>query len=877
MEKYSPQDIEKQIYQKWEQHQCFNPDTAVKTQKNFSIVIPPPNVTGYLHIGHALVNSLQDLIVRRKRMQGYRTLWLPGTDHAGIATQMVVEKYLRTQGIERKALGKQKFIEAVWKWKKKHGNQISKQLQRLGASLDWSRERFTLDEGLSEAVRQSFVQLYNQGFIYRAEYLVNWCPKDQTALSDLEVEHQEVTGAITQIRYPLADGSGFIEIATTRAETLLGDTAIAVHPTDKRYKNLIGKKAIVPLVARQIPIIADEMCDLSFGTGALKITPAHDHNDFLIGKKHSLEFINIFTADAKLNEIYPPLQGLDRFTAREKVIELLKEQNLWVSTKKHCHKIGYSQRSRVVVEPRLSTQWFCKMKEMAAAAIKQVEKENIAFYPVAQKKVFYEWLTNIQDWCISRQLWWGHSIPAWHCEQCEAIQVAQKKPIDCQKCHCLKLQADPDVLDTWYSSALFPFSTMGWPSTKTKDFQNFYPTSLLITGYDILFFWVARMIMLGLKLTKQLPFPEVVLHGLVRDAKGDKMSKTKGNVIDPLNIIDKHGADALRFTLCSLVVDCNDLKLLEKDILQSKFFLNKLWNASAFVLYHLEQNNIKQELARPEKLDIFTIWIIKELQNTICIVNKQLDKYCFFAYADALYNFIWGKFCDWYLEISKPMLFGKLTKAEQISALYGLNLVLQTILKLLHPICPFVTEKLWGKLPTTSGLLITKEYPSHKPELLNQDSSSATHIISIIEQIRTIKGASNLQPREPVALFITPQTPKLAQAITHHKLIFQALAGVSSISFTAQIKKKAGFALSQTGKIQFMLDLSQKLDVAGDQKRLQTQLQKHQKRQEQLALKLANPQFISNAPASLVQANKQEVKELAELKEQLALQLQKLG
>ena len=491
MQKYSPENLEKAIYQKWEDADSFNPDKKKDAKNKFSIVIPPPNVTGYLHIGHALVNSLQDIIVRKKRMEGCHTLWLPGTDHAGIATQMVVEKDLLKQGIKRKEIGKKAFVKKVWEWKEKHGNQIYNQLKRLGASLDWSRERFTLDEGLSNAVRKSFVQLYNEGLIYRAEYLVNWCPKDQTALSDLEVDYYDIQGEITQIRYPIEGQENFLEIATTRPETLLGDSAIAVHPDDKRYSSYVGKFAIVPLVKRKIPIIADKMVDREFGTGAVKITPAHDPNDFLVGKKHKLEFINIFTPNAKINEIYPPLKGKDRFIARKEIIQLLKEQNLWVNTKKHLHRVGYSQRSKAVIEPRLSTQWFCKMGKMAEAALNAVDenKKEIQFFPASQEKVFFEWLNNIEDWCISRQLWWGHPIPAYYCQNCSYINVAEEIPKFCKECKSDNLKADEDVLDTWYSSGLFPFSTMGWPDETKEDYKNFYPNSLLITGYDILFFF----------------------------------------------------------------------------------------------------------------------------------------------------------------------------------------------------------------------------------------------------------------------------------------------------------------------------------------------------------------------------------------------------
>ena len=906
MEKYSPQEIEQPIYQQWEKGNCFNPDKKKEHKEKFSIVIPPPNVTGYLHIGHALVNTLQDIIIRKKRMQGTQTLWLPGTDHAGIATQMVVEKDLLSQGIQRKKIGKDAFVKKVWEWKEKHGNQIYQQLKRLGASLDWSRERFTLDKGLSKAVRKSFVKLYNEGLIYRAEYLVNWCPKDQTALSDLEVDYLDVTGEITQIRYPLIGSNNFIEIATTRPETLLGDTAIAVHPDDQRYKNLIGKQVLVPLVQRKISIIVDNMVDSNFGTGVVKITPAHDPNDFELGKKYQLDFINIFTSDAKLNGIYPPLQGLDRFVARKKVITLLKKQNLWISTKKHSQRLGYSQRSKTVIEPRLSTQWFCKMKTMAKASINQVNNKNIRFYPPSQEKIFREWMNNIQDWCISRQLWWGHPIPAWHCLDCQKITVTDPPRKTCYYCQSKNLQQDPDVLDTWFSSALFPFSTMGWPK-KTSDLAKFYPNSLLVTGYDILFFWVARMIMMGIQLTGKVPFPEVILHGLVRDAKGDKMSKTKGNVIDPLKIIEKHGADSLRFALCSLTIDSRDLKLPENAILQAKFFINKLWNATSFVLYHLAKNNITNiedfqvkichniEKQTPYNIEKYTLWILKELDELIVSCDLSLKYYRFFAYANALYNFTWGKFCDWYIEISKPMLFEKFREHEKKSALYGIIKVLENLFQLLHPVCPFVSEYLWQKLPTTKGLLIEQEYSTQTKkynfnlQTSNFEYETTKAYIQLITQIRTIKGENNLQPKDSISLFLQKKEKNHLTAldlsqITKELPIFQTLAGIEKIEFVDQIEKKEGFALGQLDfktsnvfvKRDFMIDLSQNLDIEGEQKRLSTGLQKNQKRKYQLEKKLQNPNFRTKAPANLVQANQQEVTDLAQKIAKLQTQLQHL-
>lgn len=875
MKKYNPNSIEQAIYSIWEGKNFFNPDSYPGKGKNYSIVIPPPNVTGCLHIGHALVNSLQDILIRRKRMQGYRCLWLPGTDHAGIATQMVVERDLLTKGIVRKEIGKTEFVKKIWEWKEKHGNQIYQQLKRLGASLDWSRERFTLDDGLSAAVKKSFVKLYKEGLIYRGEYMVNWCPKDQTALSDLEVDHIQIESEITTIRYPLVDG-GFIEVATTRPETMLGDTAVAVHPEDLRYKNLINKKVLVPLIEREITVIADESCDPEFGTGAVKITPAHDPNDFFIGKKHGLEFINIFEKDATINDIYPALQGVERFKARQLIIAELKQKKLWVSTEKHLANVGHSQRSKTIIEPRISTQWFCKMDKMAEVALEKLNQGSIKFVPQAQEKIFREWLTNIKDWCISRQLWWGHSIPAYHCQDCTKITVAEAQPSCCEHCQSKNLVADPDVLDTWYSSGLFPFSTMGWPKTDKADYQNFYPNSVLVTGYDILFFWVARMIMLGLKLTKKLPFPAVFTHGLVRDEKGEKMSKTKGNVIDPLNIIEKHGADALRFSLCSLTVGSKDLKLPEQNIIQSKHFINKVWNAVNFSFYHFEQNKIVESIEQPAEIDLFTKWILKRSHQVLEQYNEYLDRYRFFEVASLIYKFIWGEVCDWYLEIIKPMLFDKIDNKSKRSALFGLQQVLEISLKLLHPICPFVTEKLWQELPTTRGYLITQQFSELNSSWQQVATNDAQEIIDLVNRIRTVKGENNISPKQKIDLFLVCSKISLNKKIQEIEPVLIALAGIDNLYYQNKIIQKKGFATSEGLIFSFAIDLTKGLDLVGEQKRLQAELNKIIKRKEHLNSQLKNELFRQKAPAKLVAKNEKEVEQLKQQQDKLQLQLKEL-
>ena len=731
----------------------FRPE-VFSFQKSYTIVIPPPNVTGSLHIGHALVNTLQDVLVRRKRMQGYNTLWLPGVDHAGIATQMVVEKDLLARGINRKEMNRQQFLDEVWQWKERSGSRITYQLKKLGASLDWTRERFTLDEMLSKAVRRAFVQLYKKGYIYRGEYLVSWCPQSQTALSDLEVEYKEVQGQLTEIRYPLENSDEFIHIATTRPETLLGDTAIAVHPQDERYKKFIGSNAIVPLVKRVIPIIGDESCRPEFGTGAVKITPAHDPNDFLIGKKHKLPFVSIFTENACINNVYPPLQGVERFQARKKIIQLLKEQNLWVASTDYTHSVGHSQRSKAVVEPRISLQWFCDTEIMAGKVLEKIKEKKFRVVPSSQEKILIEWLTNIDSWCISRQLWWGHRLPVWYCDECHKINVSEEDITDCEYCQSGNLRQETDVLDTWFSSGLFPFSTLGWPE-KTADYEKFYPNSTLITAYDILFFWVARMAMLGIELTGELPFPETFTHGLIRDAQGKKMSKTIGNVIDPMDIIESEGADTLRLTLCSLTHMAQDIKLSDEATKSCKFFLNKVWNMVAFALPYIEKNENWVSL-ESEELHPFDTWILRKLDETIQAINEALDTYNFYEYYKIIRNFTWNIFCGWYIEMAKPLLLGKISPQFQKTTPAVLKYCIENILLLLHPIVPFITEELWHKMSISKKSIVVSKFPVSAIYHQNFQISAVENFLFFIETIRTIRGENLIHPSQKIpTLFVS--------------------------------------------------------------------------------------------------------------------------
>ncbi|HDD43779.1 MAG TPA: valine--tRNA ligase, partial [Candidatus Desulfofervidus auxilii] len=674
---YNPEKVEKKWYQHWIEKGLFKANLKEK-KKVFSMVIPPPNVTGSLHMGHALNVTLQDILARYKKMDGYNVLWVPGTDHAGIATQNVVEKQLKKEGLTRHDLGRDGFIKRVWKWKEEYGHRIINQLKRLGCACDWSRERFTMDDGFSEAVREVFIQLYKEGLIYRGDYIINWCPRCQTALADLEVEHEEREGAFYYIRYLRADGNGYITVATTRPETLLGDTAVAVHPEDERYKDLEGVKVIIPVVKREVPIIFDDFVDKEFGTGALKVTPAHDPYDFEIGRKHNLPLVKVIDETGKMTEEAGPYAGLDRFECRKKILIDLEKQGLLEKIEPIKHSVGHCYRCKTIIEPLVSKQWFVKTKPLAEPAIKAVKEGKTRLIPSGWEKTYYEWMTNIRDWCISRQIWWGHRIPAWYCKECGEIIVEKEKPSNCPKCKSEKIIPETDVLDTWFSSALWPFGTLGWPKD-TEELKIFYPTSVLVTGFDILFFWVARMMMMGLHFMKEVPFYDVYIHALVRDEKGEKMSKTKGNVIDPLDMVEKYGTDALRFTLVSLAAQGRDIRLSEKRIEGYRHFINKIWNAARFVLMNLEEDTMP--IAEPK--NSVDKWILSRLQTIIKKVRNNLDNYDFDKAAYILYHFFWHEFCDWYLEWIKPVLYQPKTIEEKKITQGVLLYTLSEILKLL--------------------------------------------------------------------------------------------------------------------------------------------------------------------------------------------------
>ncbi|MGZ3536945.1 MAG: valine--tRNA ligase, partial [Thermodesulfobacteriota bacterium] len=725
---YDPHQVEEKWYRYWEEQGYFRADEDSE-RTAYSIVIPPPNVTGVLHIGHALNNTLQDILIRFKRMDGYNALWMPGTDHAGIATQNVVEKKLLEEGLDRHTLGREKFIERVWKWKEQSGGTIIGQLKKLGASCDWSRERFTMDEGLSEAVKEVFVRLYQEGLIYRSHYIINWCPRCQTALSDLEVEHQEVLGKLYHLKYPFKERERFVIVATTRPETMLGDTAVAVNPEDERYQGVIGKKVVLPVVNREIPVIADSYVDIEFGTGCLKITPAHDFNDFEIGLKHGLEQIKVIDEAGRMNENAGPYQGMDRFECREKMIEDFERDGILIKIEDYRHVVGHCYRCKTVVEPNLSLQWFVKTKPLAKTAIEAVRDGRTRIIPEVWEKTYFEWMENIRDWCISRQIWWGHRIPAWYCENCGQVIVAKTTPTSCPNCGSNRLIPETDVLDTWFSSALWPFSTMGWPK-ETKLLKRFYPTSVLVTGFDILFFWVARMMMMGLKFMGDVPFRDVYIHGLVRDERGEKYSKTRGNVVDPLDLIDRYGADALRFTLTALTMPGSDLKLSESRTEGYRHFANKIWNASRFVLMNLEEFDLGVMTGEvsPEAFNLPDRWIRGRLNQVIREVRRSLEEYKFNEACHVLYQFIWHEFCDWYLELSKLSLYKGGNEQKRDLTKLTLLEVLDATLRSLHPFMPFITEEIWQQLPRQGekASIMIAEFPN--PDDRYEDASVASEM-----------------------------------------------------------------------------------------------------------------------------------------------------
>jgi len=785
--KYDPKAVEEHWTKFWDENRLSHADETLEAPA-YTIVIPPPNITGSLHIGHAFNNTLQDILIRWKRMQGFNTLWQPGTDHAGIATQNVVERKLKEEGTDRQTLGREKFIERVWKWRGESGGNIVHQLRKLGCSLDWERDRFTMDEGLSKAVREVFVSLYEDGLIYKGDYIINWCPRCHTALSDLEVEHEEKRGHLYHINYPIRGESGFVTIATTRPETLLGDTAVAINPEDERHQSLKGKTLILPIQEREIPVIEDDYVDMSFGSGALKVTPAHDPNDFEIGRRHQLPVVNILNPDGTMNkEAGAKYNGMDRFACRKQLVEDLQSKNLLIKIEDLDHSVGHCYRCHTVVEPYLSKQWFVKAKPLAEPALQAVRDGSIKIVPKFWEKTYFEWMENIRDWCISRQIWWGHQIPAWNCAACSEITVARDEPAACTQCGSKDLVQETDVLDTWFSSALWPFSTLGWPD-QTESLKRYYPTSVLCTGFDILFFWVARMAMMGLRVMKQVPFHTVYLHALIRDVEGQKMSKTKGNVIDPLVMMEKYGTDALRFTLAAFAAQGRDIKLDEDRIEGYRNFCNKLWNASRFAFMNLGDYEGATTLDEKSNFSVADRWILSRLNSTCRDVNRALDEFNFNEAASSVYKFVWNEFCDWYIELSKPTLFAD--GPEKRVTQNVLAHVLETSLRLLHPFMPFITEEIWHKLPTEGNSLMNAPFPEfdvseHNPEI----EQTMNLVMDIITGIRNIRGEMNLNPGLPLQVLIKTEDPEQEAIVNDHTQYIKALARAESLDVGPGIVK----------------------------------------------------------------------------------------
>jgi valyl-tRNA synthetase len=841
---------------------------------HYSIVIPPPNVTGVLHMGHALNNTLQDILVRWKRMTGHEVLWMPGTDHAGIATQNVVEKQLAAEGKNRHELGRESFVERVWQWRAESGGQIINQLKRLGASCDWQRERFTMDEGLSKAVREVFVRLYDEGLIYRDNRLINWCPRCHTALSDLEVEHDEKKGHLWHLRYPVKGSERFLVVATTRPETMLGDTAVAVHPEDERYADLIGKTVVLPLLGREIPVVADEYVDKEFGTGVVKITPAHDFNDFEVGKRHGLERINILDESGVVNENGGPYRGMERYVARQKVVADLEAQGLLAKVDDHLNAVGECYRCKTVIEPYLSLQWYVKVGPLAEEAIRAVQDGRTRIVPAQWEKTYYEWMFNIKDWCISRQIWWGHRIPAWYCDDCGAITVAREDAVVCASCGSAAIRQETDVLDTWFSSALWPFSTMGWPE-ETLTLKKFYPTSCLVTGFDILFFWVARMMMMGLKFMGEVPFKEVYIHALVRDAQGQKMSKSKGNVIDPLSVIDEYGTDAFRFTLAAFAAQGRDIKLSTERIAGYKAFANKLWNAARFALMNLEEFDPEGvDLAQLE-LSLADRWILARLAEAAKETNAALADYKFNDAASTLYSFTWHEFCDWYIELVKDDLYGAdpAVKARAQAVLYA---VLEQLLRLLHPLMPFITEEIWHALPGARPVasLMLAGYPTG--EGLPVDAEGARRmelIMDVIKAIRNIRGEMDVPPGKQIAAVLDCRSADSETILNTGEKYVRALARVGELVCGVGVARPEKAATQVAGDVEILLPLAGLIDVDAEVARLAKEIGKVEKDVELFEKKLGNEAFVAKAPPEVLEKDRGK---LAEAKEKLGILQQSL-
>ena len=860
---YEPQQVESRIYQMWEDHDCFKGVEDSK-KKSFSIVMPPPNVTGQLHMGHALDCTLQDILTRFKRMQGYAALWVPGTDHAGIATQIKVEEELRVkEGKTRYDLGREKFLERVWKWKEEYGNRIVQQQKKMGVSCDWSRARFTMDEGCSKAVRETFCELYDKGLIYKGSRIINWCPHCVTALSDAEVEYVDKPGHLWYIRYPLADGSGDIVVATTRPETMMGDTGVAVNPNDEKFKHLIGKKCILPIMNREIPIVGDEYCEIGFGTGAVKMTPAHDPNDFEVGLRHNLEVIRVIADDGHINENGGPYNGMDRYECRKAIVKDLEEQGYLVKVEPYNHNVGTCYRCHNDVEPLISAQWFVKMEPLAKEALRVVNEGEVKFVPERFSKTYTNWMENCHDWCISRQLWWGHQIPAWTCDDCGHINVKREDPTVCEKCGSTHLTREEDVLDTWFSSALWPFSTLGWPE-QTADLNYWYPTSVMVTGYDIIFFWVARMIFSGCEQMKKIPFHTVLIHGLVRDDKGRKMSKSLGNGIDPLEMAEKFGADALRFNLITGNSPGNDTRFYTEKCEAMRNFANKIWNASRFVMMNLTID--RYDLPAADKLEREDKWVLSKLNRLEKEVTENLDSFEIGVASAKVYDFIWDTYCDWYIELTKTRLNGTDEDAK-LTAQNVLCYVLVTLLKLLHPFMPFITEEIYQALPKCDGaedILMTAQWPEYTETLsFPAEESAMEAVMDLIRAIRARRAEMNVPPSKKAELMIVTDQAGPYQQGLH---FIQRLAYASNVTFPETAPADVtGLVSVVTHDATAYLPLSELVDLAAERERIAKELEKAKNGLRITEGKLANEKFVAHAPENVVNAEREKVAKYQEL------------
>ncbi len=859
--KYNPESTEAKWYPYWLEGKFFEAK-GEEGKKPYTIVIPPPNVTGKLHLGHAWDTTLQDILIRTKRMQGYDTLWLPGMDHAGIATQAKVEAKLREEGLTRYDLGREKFLEKSWEWKHEYADFIRKQWAKLGLSLDYSRERFTLDEGLSKAVREVFVKLYEKGLIYRGEYIINWDPQTKTALSDIEVIYKDVQGAFYHLKYPLVDGSGFIEVATTRPETMLGDTAVAVHPEDERYKHLIGKKVKLPIVGREIEIVADDYVDIEFGSGAVKITPAHDPNDFEIGNRHNLERVLVMDESGKMNENAGKYQGMDRFECRKQIVKDLQEEGILFKIEEHMHSVGHSERSGAVVEPYLSTQWFVKMGPLAEEAIKLQQQENkVHFVPDRFEKTYLRWIENIRDWCISRQLWWGHRIPAWYHKQTGEVYVGHEEPKDIEN-----WTQDEDVLDTWFSSALWPFSTMGWPDENSSDYQRYYSTDVLVTGYDIIYFWVARMIFQGLEFTGERPFKDVLIHGLVRDSEGRKMSKSLGNGVDPMDVIDKYGADALRFFLSTGSSPGNDLRFYWEKVESTWNFANKIWNASRFALMNMEGLTYAEIDLTGEK-SIADQWILTRLQETIDDVTRLIDVYEFGEVGRLLYNFIWDDFCDWYIEMAKLSLYGEDETAKQMTRSV-LAYVLDQTMKLLHPFMPFITEEIWQHLPHQGESITIAPWPVRNEELVFPEATKKMNLLKeIIRSVRNTRAELNVPMSKKIELLIKAKDQSVLSNLEEGRSYLEKFCNPEQLKLGIDLQAPEKSMSSILTGVELYLPLAGLLDLDAEIARLEKELKRLDSEVERVQKKLNNQGFIAKAPAAVIEEEKAKEQDYLEKRE----------